>query len=461
MDERSTTILIIDDDESMRDTLEAILKKDYEVLKAADGQTGLQIIADREIQIVLLDILFPDINGLEVLKQIKERFSDIEVMMISAVKEVGIAVQAMKLGAYHYITKSFDYDEVLALVEKMVERQRTDRELRYLRSEMEQFTGTEFIMGRSKKMQAIVDLVCKVAKLPATVLIEGESGTGKQLLARYIHKQSGLADRPFVTVDLAAVPETLVESILFGHERGAFTGAYRQHLGKFELVDGGTLFLDEIGSLRYELQGKLLRVIQEGEIERVGGTKTIRVNVRLIAATNVDLVEGIRKGTFREDLYYRLNVIPIKLPPLRERMNDLPQLVEFFIQRYNKRFKKNIQKISQSAIDLLSSYDWPGNIRELENLIERLVAIVDGDTILREHIPIEYYINGLQQQQQHGLLEKATQTFERTFILKTLEKEKWNRRATARALGIPLSTLKYKLRKLQLLDPSRKKEKET
>ena len=453
MEKNRVNILIVDDDESIRDTLEAILQRDYDVVKAADGQTGLQLIANHEIQIVLLDILLPDIHGLEVLKQIKERFADIEVIMISAVKEVSAAVQAMKLGAYHYITKSFDYDEVLALVEKVVERQRTDRELLYLRSEIEHFMGSEFITGRSKKMQEIYHLAKKVAKLPATILILGESGTGKQLLARFIHKQSVLDNRPFVTVDLAAMPDTLVESTLFGHEKGAFTGAYQQHIGKFELANGGTLFLDEVGSLRYELQGKLLRAIQDSEIERVGGTKTIRVNVRLITATNIDLSEAVRKGTFREDLYYRINVIPIKLPPLRERIGDLPQLVEFFIQRYNKRFKKNIHRIDPSAIEVLSTYDWPGNIRELENLMERLVAILDDDTILRQHIPLEYCLSNLERQQQENkLLEKATEAFERSFILKALEKEKWNRSAAARALGIPTSTLKYKVKKLKILD---------
>jgi len=452
VDEKRPTVLIIDDDESIRDTLEAILQKEYQVLKAPTGESGLQLIQSHEIQIVLLDLLLPDINGLEVLKQIKDRFSDIEVIMITAVKEVGTAVQAMKLGAYHYITKSFDYDEILALVGKVVERQRDVRELLYLRSEIEQLAEAEFIAGRTKKMQEIYDLVGKVARLPATILIMGESGTGKQILARYIHKKSGLADRPFVTVDLAAIPETLVESTLFGHEKGSFTGAYRQHLGKFELADGGTLFLDEIGNLPLELQGKLLRAIQESEIERVGSTKTIRVNVRLISATNVDLADAVQKGHFREDLYYRLNVIPIKLPPLRERTADLPQLVEFFLQRYNRRFNKNVRQISQAAIEMLSSYEWPGNIRELENLIERMIALSDGDTILPESIPLEYTLGGLRRQyQKEGLFQKAVEAYEQNFILRTLEKERWNRGATARVLGIPVSTLKYKMKKLKLL----------
>jgi DNA-binding NtrC family response regulator len=454
VDEKRTTVLIVDDDESIRDTLEAILQKDYAVLKADNGQTALQLVADKEIQIVLLDLILPDLNGLEVLKQIKDRFSDIEVIMITAVKDVATAVKAIKLGAYHYVTKSFDYDEILALVGKVVERQRDVRELLYLRSEIEPLAEAEFVTGRTRTMQEIYDLAQKVAKLPATVLILGESGTGKQLLARFIHKRSGLADRPFVTVDLAAIPETLVESTLFGHEKGSFTGAYRQHIGKFELADGGTLFLDEIGTLRNDLQAKLLRVIQEGEIERVGGTKTIQVSLRLISATNVNLADAVQKGTFREDLYYRLNVIPIKLPPLRERIADLPQLVEFFLQRYNRRFKKNVMQISQPALEILSSYSWPGNIRELENLIERLVALSEGETVLREHIPIEYSLDDLRRRYRKGeVFEKAMEAFERSFLLKALEKERWNRVAAARTLGIAASTLKYKIKKLKLHDP--------
>lgn len=452
MPDKYTTVLVVDDDEGIRDTLGAILQKKYAVLKAEGGKSALSMLNEHEVQIVLLDILLPDINGLDLLKEIKSRFSDIEVIMISAVKDVGTAVRAVKLGAYHYITKSFEYDEVLSLVEKVVEHQQDARELLYLRSEMEHILSPEFITGRSKKMQEIYDLVNKIAPLPVTVLIMGESGTGKQVLARYIHKKSTISNQPFVTADLGAVPETLMESTLFGHEKGAFTGAYKQHIGKFEIANGGTLFLDEIGSLRYELQGKLLRAIQEGDIERVGGTKTNKVNVRLIAATNINLSEAVQKGTFREDLFYRLYVIPIKLPPLRERIGDLPQLIEFFLQRYNQRFKKKIENVSQATIEVLSAYDWPGNIRELENLIERLVALVDGNTILKEHIPVEYRLLGIQAQQKGKLLEKAIEAFEQSLILRTLEKEQWNRRATARVLGVPLSTFKYKLKRLRLLD---------
>jgi two-component system response regulator AtoC len=452
-----STVLIVDDDESMRDTLEAILQKEYNVLKAPDGRTGLRIVDEQEVHVVLLDLLLPDVSGLEILKNIKSRFPTIEVIMISAVKEVSAAVQAMKLGAFYYITKSFDYDEVLTMVQKVVDHRRGDLERLYLKSEIEQSTETEFIIGQSPAVREIHGLVDKVAVLPATILILGESGTGKQLLARHIHKKSHLADRPFVTVDLAAVPESLVESTLFGHEKGSFTGAYQQRIGKFELAHGGTLFLDEVGSLRHELQGKLLRALQEGEIERVGGNKTIQVNVRLISAANINLTEAVKKGTFREDLYYRLNVIPLRLPPLRERVADLPQLIEFFIRKYNHRFNKNITHIDRAAVEVLSAYDWPGNIRELENLVERLVAILDGEGIYRQHIPLEYSI-GTFQPREGKVLEKAMAAFERDFLLKTLEKYKWNRRATAEALGISLSTLKYKLKHLNLVDFLPKKD---
>lgn len=446
------SILVVDDDESVRDTLEAILSEDYTVLKSPDGQAALRLVAEQEISVVLLDVLLPDISGLEVLRQMKDRFPDIEVIMITAVKEIETAVQAMKLGADHYINKTFNYDEVLALVEKVMAQRRKSFELLYLRSEIKQFTENEFIIGKNERMQEINRLISKVAPLPATVLILGESGTGKQVLARYIYKQSGLADLPFVTVDLGAVPETLVDSTLFGHEKGAFSGAYRQHIGKFELANNGTLFLDEIGNLRYELQSKLLRVIQEGEIERVGGSKTLRVNVRLIVATNMDLGEAVRKGTFREELYYRLHVIPIKLPPLRERITDIPLFVEFFVQRYNMRFKKNVRKVSQKALAALSAYEWPGNIRELENMIERMVAISEGDTILLENLPVEYRIGSFQEKGQEKLLDRATEAFQQTFILKALERQGWNQMATARVLSMPLSTLKYKVKRLNLSD---------
>jgi len=313
-------------------------------------------------------------------------------------------------------------------------------------------TEREFIVGPSKMTRDIVDLVHKIAKLSATVLILGESGTGKELLARLIHREAGDPEAPFIAVNLAAIPRELAESALFGHERGAFTGAHRQQLGKFELASNGTLFLDEIGDLRLDLQAKLLRAIQEGEIERVGGTKPIKTEFRLIAATNIDLEKAVKEGRFREDLFYRINVIPIKLPPLRERTDDIPQLVDFFLRRYTARFRKRVQGVTESTMTVLKKYWWPGNIRELENLIERLVAVSDKEYLAEEDLPLEFHFAQLEPEgtSTEGLFADATNTFERNFILRALEKCGWNVTATSEYLGIPLSTLKYKMDKLNV-----------
>src|SRR3954469_5646526 len=319
------TVLVVDDDEGMRDTLTAILKREYRGLPRASGEAALPILNREDVDLMVLDVRLPGISGFEVLRIVKENYSLVEVIMIPALPEVETAVQAMKHGAYHYVTKDFDYDQLRSLVRNASERQDLNRQVLTLSAQVADQTEREFIVGPSKMTRDIVDLVNKVAKLSATVLILGESGTGKELLARLIHKEAGDPEAPFIAVNLAAIPRELAESALFGHERGAFTGAHRQQLGKFELASNGTLFLDEIGDLRLDLQAKLLRAIQEGEIERVGGTKPIKTEFRLIAATNVDLEKAVKEGRFREDLFYRINVIPIKLPPLRERADDIPQ----------------------------------------------------------------------------------------------------------------------------------------
>jgi DNA-binding NtrC family response regulator len=452
MSQKPKSVLIVDDDEGMRDTLTAILKRDYRVLRVASGEAALPILSRDDVDLVLLDVRLPGISGFEVLRILKENYSLVEVIIISAITDVETAVQAMKHGAYHYITKEFDYDQLRSLVRNASERQDLNRQVMMLSAQVADQTEREFIVGPSKVTRDIVDLVHKIAKLSATVLILGESGTGKELLARLIHRESGDPDAPFIAVNLAAIPRELAESTLFGHERGAFTGAHRQQLGKFELASGGTLFLDEVGDLRLDLQAKLLRAIQEGEIERVGGTKPIKTEFRLIAATNVDLEKAVKEGRFREDLFYRINVIPIKLPPLRERADDIPQLAEFFLRRYNARFRKRIQGITEQTMTLLQKYWWPGNIRELENLIERQVAVSDKDYISEEDLPLEFHFAQLEPQGGHteSLFEDATNTFERNFILRALEKNGWNVTGTAEYLGIPLSTLKYKMDKLEV-----------
>ena len=458
MGERRKTILIVDDDEGMRDTLTAMLRRDYRVLRAASGEVALQMMEKEDVDIVLLDVRLPGISGFEVLKIARENYPYIEVIVISVIRELEAAIEAMRYGAYHYISKDFDLEGVKTLVANASERQDLNRHVLRLSAEVAEHHDREFVVGSSRNTREIVELVQKVAKLSATVLILGESGTGKELLARLIHRESAQPTAPFVAVNLAAIPKELVESTLFGHEKGAFTGAIRQQLGKFELASGGTLFLDEVGDLRYELQAKLLRAIQEGEIERVGGTHPIKTDIRLIAATNVDLDKAVKEGRFREDLYYRLNVIPIRMPALRDRIEDLPQLAQFFLRRYNQKFRKNIQGIADSTLDILSAYWWPGNIRELENLIERLVAVSDKDWITDEDLPYELHVAQLDAQgpAAENLLERAVSTFERNFIIRALEKSGWNVTATARALGIPLSTLKFKMDRLEIRELARK-----
>ncbi len=458
MSQKPKTVLVVDDDEGMRDTLTAILKRDYRVLRVATGEAALPILNREDVDLVLLDVRLPGISGFEVLRIIKENYSLIEVIMISAITEVETAVQAMKHGAYHYITKDFDYDQLRHLVQNGSERQDLNRQVLMLSAQVADQTEREFIVGPSKMTHDIVELVQKIAKLSATVLILGESGTGKELLARLIHREAGDPHAPFIAVNLAAIPRELAESTLFGHERGAFTGAHRQQLGKFELASGGTLFLDEVGDLRLDLQAKLLRAIQEGEIERVGGTKPIRTDFRLIAATNVDLEKAVKEGRFREDLFYRINVIPIKLPPLRERTEDIPQLAEFFLKRYNTRFRKKIQGVTDATMGMLQRYHWPGNIRELENLVERLVAVSDKDYLSEEDLPLDFHFAQLEPQirRSDSLFEDATNAFERNFILRALEKNGWNVTGTAEYLGIPLSTLKYKMDKLEVRELARR-----
>jgi DNA-binding NtrC family response regulator len=458
MAERRKTILIVDDDEGMRETLTAVLKRDFRVLRAATGEAALQMMEKEDIELMLLDVRLPGISGFEVLKITKENYPHVEVIVISVLKELDAAIEAMRYGAYHYISKDFELEGVGRLVANASERQDLSRHLIRLRAEVAEQNDREFVVGSSPATREVIELVHKVAKLSATVLILGESGTGKELLARLIHRESGTREAPFVAVNLAAIPKELVESTLFGHEKGAFTGAIRQQLGKFELATGGTLFLDEVGDLRYELQAKLLRAIQEGEIERVGGTHPIKTDFRLIAATNTDLEKAVKEGTFREDLFYRLNVIPIRLPALRERIQDLPDLARFFLRRYNLKFRKNIQGIADSTVRILGSYWWPGNIRELENLIERLVAVSDKDWITDEDLPYELHVARLDAEgpATENLLDRAVSTFERNFIIRALEKGGWNVTATARTLGIPLSTLKFKMDRLEIRELARK-----
>jgi DNA-binding NtrC family response regulator len=452
-------VLVIDEDESARESLLEALRRDYRVMRAASGEAGLALLMREEVDAVLLDVRQPGISGFEVLRILRENYPACEVIMVSAQGEIELAVQAVKQGAFHFVTKSTGADELRSLVAHALERQALSRELLRLQTEVDESTDREFVAGPSANTRAVLDLVHRVAKLSATVLILGESGTGKELLARMIHRESERPDGPFVAVNLAAIPRELVESVLFGHEKGSFTGAIRQQIGKFELASGGTLFLDEIGDLRLELQAKLLRAIQEGEVERIGSQRPIRTDFRLIAATNIDLERAVKEGRFREDLFYRLNVIPLKVPPLRERAEDVPELARFFVRRYASRFRKNVQGISATTLRTLQAYWWPGNIRELENLIERLVAITDREWLTEEDLPFEFLFAQLDSQPRAGqqsLFEEACRHFERNFILRALEKNGWNVTGTARYLGLPLSTLKFKMDRLDVRELAKK-----
>jgi two-component system response regulator AtoC len=451
MSPATKTILICDDDQGMRDTLTAILKRDYRVLTVSSGEAALALLKNEDIDLILQDIRLPGISGFDVLRIVKENYSLVECIMISAINEVETAVQAMKHGAYHYITKDFDYDELRSLVRNACERQDLNRQVITLSAQVAEQSEREFIIGPSRQIRDIVDLVQRVAKLSATVLILGESGTGKELLARLLHKESGRGDAPFIAVNMSAIPHELVESTLFGHERGSFTGAVKQQLGKFELAAGGTLFLDEIGDLRFDLQAKLLRAIQEGGIERVGGTKPIKTDFRLIAATNIDLERAVKEGRFREDLYYRINVVGIAVPPLRARTNDVLLLAQFFLKRAAARNRKAVIGLSGPAARLLVNYDWPGNVRELENCVERAVALCRLEEITIDDLPpkIRQYNNSNLVVAAESPSELITlDEMERRYVRHVLERVGGNKTRAAKALGIDRRSLYRRLETL-------------
>ncbi|MFA4874413.1 MAG: sigma-54 dependent transcriptional regulator [bacterium] len=449
------SILIVDDDDSMRDILSSVLHSNYKVTAVATGEAGLRALKQQHVDIVLLDICLPDTNGLEVLREIKNTWPETLVIMITVVKEIKSAVTAMQLGAFDYINKEFDYDELRTLIARAVGELKSHREISYLREEVAQRVPQEFIIGATEAMQKTCELMRKAAAVPSTVLITGESGTGKEMVARQIHKWSDRVENPFMAINLASIPSELLESILFGHEKGAFTGAHCQRSGKFELANGGTLFLDEISELRFDLQAKLLRAIQEGEVERVGGAHPIPIDLRLIAATNIDLQAAVKNGGFREDLFYRLNVLPIHLPPLRERRSDIPELIGLFLNRYSKRFHRIIGGITEEAREILCSYNWPGNIRELENLVERMVALADGNMLTIYDVPVEYRVFPFPfaagQFKMTDALRLAVEGFERAFIIQALKQESWHQGKTAERLGVHRKTLEYKIKRLKIL----------
>jgi DNA-binding NtrC family response regulator len=451
-------VLVVDDDAGLRESFRLILEDDYEVLDAASGPQALEALQRAAVDLVLLDVRLPDMDGIQVLEHIKTLDEQLEVILVTAVKTVRTAVAAMKLGALDYLTKPFDEVELLAAVRRALERKSLRREVAFLRSELARRHDFDELVGQHAEMQKLYRLIGQVARNTATVLLVGESGTGKEVVARAIHRQGPRRDRPFVAINPAAMPETLLESELFGHEKGAFTGAHQRRTGKFEMADGGTLFLDEIGTLKPELQVKLLRALQEREIERVGGARPVRTDVRIMAATNSDLRRAVASGAFREDLYFRLNVVRIVVPPLRERRDDIPLLVDHFIRRYNLQFNKRIEGMSAEALGVLHRYAWPGNVRELQNIVERSVALVDGGVIGAHELPVDLFLPDLRDPVRHAEtlpLREATEEFERQIVTRVMERVRWNQSEAARILGLHRNVLKVKLARWGLLGAAR------
>ncbi len=444
------TILVVDDDDGLRESFRLILDDEYEVVDVSSGQQALEVVRAAQVDVVLLDIRLPEMDGIEVLERIKQIDEQAEVVLVTAVKTVKTAVAAMKLGAFDYVTKPFDEEELVATIRRALQKRSLEREVAYLRTELARRAGLDDIVGQHAEMQRLFRTISQVAATTSTVLISGESGTGKELVARAIHRMSPRRDKPFVAVNPAAISDTLVESELFGHEKGSFTGAYQRKIGRFELAQGGTLFLDEIASLKPEMQAKLLRVLQEREIERVGGTRAVRLDVRILAATNVDLRQAVEREAFRPDLYYRLNVVPVAVPALRDRRSDVPLLVEHFMQRYTRELGKRIEGMTPEALAALEEYPWPGNVRELQNVIERAVALVEAGPIGLNDLPTDVLLPDHRVRVKRGEaidLRAASDDFERQIVLRVLERLRWNRSEAARALGIHRNSLKVKLRR--------------
>jgi DNA-binding NtrC family response regulator len=448
-------ILIIDDEAAIRESLETLLDLEgYTVCGAETGQEGLARIAERPFELVLLDFALPDINGMELLREIRERDPQLSVIMITAYGTVENAVKAMQGGAVNFIQKPWDNEKLLADVRAVVARRRAEEENIQLKRALKQRYNFENIVGKSERMLRIFDLVAQVAPSRSTILIQGESGTGKELIAKAIHMNSPRKDRAFVPVNTGSMPADLLESTLFGHVKGAFTSAIASKKGLFEVADRGTIFLDEIGTMNLETQAKILRVLQDRKFMHLGGVQEIQVDVRIIAATNVDLKQAVRDGKFREDLFYRLNVITVELPPLRERKEDIPLLSEHFIRKFAEENARPARQVTPEALRPLMDYGWPGNVRELENVMERAVVLSSATHIGSDMLPDEIAGRGraaqLVEYRPDASLFDIMEDCERRVILDMLEKCDWNQTETANRFRIPLSTLNQKIKRLNI-----------
>ena len=440
-------ILIIEDEGSQRMLLREFLEeRGYTVDEAETGEEGIERVKKMAFDVVLIDIRLPDISGIEVLKEIRKINLEIKAIMITAFQDVKLVVESLKNGAFNYLVKPINLEELLINIRKAQENLRLEREVKVLRTIVrpERLKG---IVAESYAMKQVVDIAIRVAGSSSTVLITGESGTGKELIARLIHEKSQRKNGPFVAVNLAAIPESLIESELFGYEKGAFTGADREKPGLIERAHGGTLFLDEIGELPLPLQVKLLRVIEEKEIQRLGGLKPKKVDFRLLTATNRDLEEMVKAGTFRDDLFYRINVIHIHIPALRERKEDIPYLLEHFLKIYSAREAKKIKGFTREAYELLLRYHYPGNVRELENIVERAVVLSQGEYITTEELPLSLRKEIFPQEQEFLSLDERIEAIERSIILEALKRNNWVKTRAARELGISERVLRYRIRK--------------
>ncbi len=450
---RRGTVLVVDDEEGVRASVRAILEETCEVLEAENGAQALERLRAHDVDVVMLDQRMPGDKGIELLPRVKALDPSIVVVLATAVYDVRTAVLAMQRGAYDYVVKPFDVDDIVMLAQRVLEKRALEREVLLLRSALADdpwggHAAFEGLVGRNPQMVRIYQLVSQIAETPSTVLITGESGTGKELIARAVHRRSARRERPFVAINVAAIPDTLIESELFGHEKGAFTGAHARRPGKFELAQGGTVFLDEIGSLRLDLQTRLLRVLQEREVERVGGVRPVPVDVRIVAATNVNLRQAVRERTFREDLFYRLNVVHIEVPPLRDRRDDIPLLVDHFVRKLARECRRDVRAVSAGALETLVRYDWPGNVRELENVIHRAVVLARGPVLQLQDIPLDVALpeTGARLAEDTGMpLREACEQFERQYVLRVLERVRWNVSRAARLLGVHRNTVLAKL----------------
>jgi DNA-binding NtrC family response regulator len=446
-------ILVADDEEVMRDVLSALLSSEsYAVDLAESGSQAIDMIKDKDYGVLLLDLMLPDMDGFQVLEELNKSENSPVAVVLTAFASIDKAVTATKLGAYNFIAKPFKNDELLVAVKNAMEHRRLLEENRRLKKTLRERYSFQNIVGKSAAMQQVFDLIGQVAPRRSTVLIQGESGTGKELVAKAIHASSGRADAPFVAINCGNIPSELLESELFGHVRGAYTGASSAKKGLFEVADGGTLFLDEVATISLEIQSKLLRVIQEREFRRLGGLENIKVDVRIIAATNADLQAAVQKGRFRDDLYYRLNVIVIRIPPLRERTDDIPLLAEHFIKKYGEENQRNGLSLQPSAMKILMDYEWPGNVRELENIVERAVVLSPGNSISADIFPKNIALPRMVVPPnvaiENASLKEMVGDFEKSIILAALEKTNGNQKKAAQLLSVNATTLSEKLKRL-------------